>query len=381
MDLQAIRNNTALVRGLLAPDCQLMAVAKADAYGHGALRLAEEWGRCGVEHFCVASLGEAVQLRQAGISGDILILGYTAPAEAEWLARYDLIQTIVDAEHGRALAAAGIPLRAHIKVDTGMHRLGVDCDDTGEVLALLGLPGLAVEGVFTHFYAADETSPDAVAATRAQAERFAALMGRLAAHGVRGLATHMQSSYGIFNYPGLRCDWARAGLALYGGLEPERLMLGRAPGLQPALTIGARVEHVCRVGPGEGVGYGPAWRPDTERRVATLSIGYGDGIPRALGEGAGRVLVRGKSAPIVGLVCMDRLHIDVTEVEGVRQGDAALLLGRWGGEEITVGEVARRAGTIPNEIFSRLGPRLERVYRDGAPTAAPARRAPAGRAK
>lgn len=355
-----------------------MAVAKADAYGHGALRLAREWAQSGVEHFCVASLEEAVQLREAGIPGDILILGYTAPADADWLARYDLIQTVVDAEHGRVLAKAGPPLRAHIKVDTGMHRLGVNCGDTEGMLSLLSRPNLSVEGIYTHFYAADETGPAAVAATRAQAEHFAALMGRLGPRGA-GLATHVQSSYGIFNYPVLRCDFARAGLALYGGLQPERLMLGGASGLLPALSLGARVEHVCAVAPGQGVGYGPAYTAQGERRVATVSIGYGDGVPRVLGEGTGRVLVRGKSAPIVGLVCMDRLHVDVTGVPGAKQGDAVLLLGRQGGEEITVGELAKRADTIPNEIFSRLGPRLARLYRDEERKPAPAGRAAAHR--
>lgn len=365
MDLSAIRENTRIVTQSLPAGCALMAVAKADAYGHGAVRLAREWRRCGVETLCVASLDEAIELREGGIDGDILILGYTCPDDADALAHYDLIQTVVDAGHGNALAQSGRPVRAHIKVDTGMNRLGIQNGEAGEIMGLLRLPGLRVEGIFTHFFAADDRGAEAVHATHEQAERFLLLVKKLRRAGFTHLKTHMQSSYGIYNYPGLRCDGARAGLALFGGLEAGRL-LGAPPPLKAALSVRARIEHVARVAAGEGVGYGPAFVARRDSRIATVSIGYGDGIPRALSHGKGRALLPGGEAPMVGLVCMDRLHIDVTDLGEVRQGETVTLLGRAGGREITVAELARRADTIPNEIFSRLGPRLARLYPEGA---------------
>lgn len=377
VDLQAVRHNTALVQGLLPPGCALMAVAKADAYGHGAARLAQEWEQS-VDTLCVATLDEAVDLREHGVGADILVLGYSNPADAAWLQEYDLIQTVADHEHGLALAGQGFPLRAHLKVDTGMNRLGVPCGDIEAIAGLLRTPGLAVEGVFTHFAASDETAPEAVRATKRQVARFAKTLADLRARGLGGLKTHMQSSYGILNYPGLRCSWARAGLALFGGIEESRLLGGKAPDLRPALTVRAKVERVCNVAKGEGVGYGPAYVANSDRRVASVSIGYGDGIPRALSSGQGSALVGGVEVPVIGLVCMDRLHLDVTHASGVRQGDTVTLLGRDGEREITVAEMAKAAGTIPNEIFSRLGPRLGRFYTgagEAGPAKAPARAA------
>ena len=368
VDIAALRHNLAALRALLPSGCGLMAVVKANAYGHGDAAVARVCAEEGVKHFAVASLAEGAGLRRAGVRGDILVLGYTAPEEAPALARYRLTQTVVGLDHARALSRQGLPLRVQVKLDTGMHRLGLAWDDRDGLREVYSLPHLRVEGLFTHLSCAEGLDPDSRAQTEEQVRRFYDAAGTLRAAGVRPGLLHLQSSYGLLNYrdavhspDGVPPDLVRVGIALYGLLSSPGEHTRLPCALKPVLALRARVAEVRRLSAGEHAGYDGAFTARRPTDVAVVTIGYADGYPRALSGGRGGALVRGQYAPIAGLVCMDQLLLDVTGIPGVEAGDMVTLIGRDGDCALPAEAVARAAGTISNELLSRLGPRLERV--------------------
>ncbi len=352
IDTAALAQNVSALRGALPPGCELMAVVKADAYGHGAAAIVPQLLSLGVRAFAVATLDEGAQLRALGADGTVLILGYTPPERAGELARLGLTQTVADLSHAKALSAQGVPLRVHLKIDTGMHRLGIAWDAPEEALAVFCMENLTVDGVFSHLCCADSLAPDDVAFTREQIRRFSSLTSALAARGVVLPKLHLQSSFGLLHYPELRFDYARIGLALYGAAEGAA---ARSLGLRPVLALKARVAAVRTVAKGESVGYDRAFTARRATRIAILPIGYADGYPRALSN-TGLVRLRGHLAPVAGRVCMDQLAVDVTDIPEAAVGDVAELIGD--ASPLRAGEVAARCGTIPNELLSRLGTRL-----------------------
>lgn len=256
VDLDALAHNARVLQGALAPGCRLMAVVKADAYGHGAFPVAHRLEQEGVEAFAVACLAEGMDLRRMGVRGKILILGYTPPEEAPLLCRWRLTQTVVDEHHGQALAARGLPLAVHLALDTGMHRLGVPAEDHGALERLYALPHLKIEGVFSHLCVSDSLEAEDVAFTHLQLERFYGAVRWLRDHGYDPGETHIQASYGIWNLPPQPCAWARAGIALYGvasGGGPT----ARALDLRPALSLRAWVASVRTLSPRRGGGLRP----------------------------------------------------------------------------------------------------------------------------
>ena len=309
----------------------------------------------------MATAAEGVRLRRGGVRGTILVLGYSGPELAPLLARYRLTQTVVSTEHARALDACGRRLAVHLKVDTGLHRLGIPWDDAQSLTAPYGCSHLRVTGVFTHLADAERLDEASQARTREQLRRFQAAVDGLRSAGYAPGAVHFQGSYGLLNYPGLPCDCARPGIALYGVLSAPGDATTAALPLRPVLSLRARVSQLHTLAAGEAAGYDGAYTARRPTVLATLSIGYADGWPRTLSNGAGRVLLHGRTAPIVGLICMDQLLVDVTDMDGVAPGDTATLIGRDGDAVLTAGEAAQAAGTITNELLSRLGPRLERV--------------------
>ena len=352
IDTAALAHNVSVLRGALPPGCELMAVVKADAYGHGAAAIVPQLLSLGVRAFAVATLDEGAQLRAFGADGTVLILGYTPPERAGELARLGLTQTVADLAHAKALSAQGVPLHVHLKTDTGMHRLGIAWDAPEDVLAVLRTENLTVDGIFSHLCCAGSLTPDDIAFTREQIRRFSSLTSALAARGVSLPKLHLQSSYGLLNYPELRFDYVRAGLALYGAAEGAA---ARSLGLRPVLSLKARIASVRTVAKGECVGYDRAFTARRETHIAILPIGYADGYPRALSS-AGLVRLRGRLAPVAGRVCMDQLAVDITDIPEAAVGDVAELIG--GASPLRAGEVAARCGTIPNELLSRLGTRL-----------------------
>ena len=334
-----------------------MAVVKADAYGHGAIPVARRLEAEGVKAFAVACLEEGIALRQAGVRGKILILGYTPPEMASLIYRWKLIQTVADEDHGRALAAQGVPLSVHLALDTGMHRLGIPAKDHKALQHLYELPNLNIEGVFSHLCMSDSLEAEDMAFTHTQLERFYGAVQWLRAHGLDPGEVHIQASYGIWNLPPQPCFWARAGIALYGVFSQDA-PTGRTLALGPALSLRARVVSVRTLLPGEGAGYGLAFRAEQMRKLAVVSIGYADGLPRCLPQQKGEVLLHAARCPMVGRMCMDQLLVDVTDVPCVKPGDVATIIGADGGQVIRAEDVAGQCGTITNELLSRLGHRL-----------------------
>ena len=369
IDCAALRRNLRALSAVMPEGCETMAVVKAEAYGHGAVACARLLWSEGVRRFAVATLEEGIALRRAGLGGEILILGYTDPAEARRLRRYRLTQTLVSVSHAEALEAQRVRLSAHLKIDTGMHRIGVDAADVDGIAAVMGLRYVRVTGVFTHLCDADGRSPASIAFTEEQIARFEHVREMLAKSGLgQGVELHVQNSAGLMNYPALRYDAARIGIALYGIASEEGAETATHPALQPVLALRSEIALLREVAAGETVGYARAWTAEAASRLAVVPIGYADGLPRNYAAGGGEVLVRGVRCPIVGRICMDQLTVDVTALPAVAVGDTVTLIGRDGTEEIRAEEAAARCATITNEWLSRLGGRVKRVYLDNKTT-------------
>ena len=357
VDLEALSHNAAVLRGTLSQGQELMAVVKADAYGHGAVPVCRRLWKAGVRAFAVACLAEGIALRKAGIRGTILILGYTPPEEVPLLRRWRLTQTVVDAAHGRALSAQGEKVHVHLALDTGMHRLGIPANGRSEIAAMYRLPHLQITGTFSHLCVADSPAEEDIAYTQHQLDTFYDAVAWMRDSGYPPGRIHVQASYGIWNLPSQPCAYARAGIALYG-VQSDKRPVQRELDLRPVLSLRARVAAVRSLEPGEAAGYGLVFHARERVKLAVVTIGYGDGIPRDLPQRGGQVLLHGRRCPMVGRMCMDQVLVDVTAVEAVRSGDPVTLIGQNGSEEIQAEDVAEQCGTITNELLSQLNGRL-----------------------
>lgn len=357
VDLDALAYNAMVLQHALSPGQKLMAVVKADAYGHGAVPVCRRLWKSGVRTFAVACLSEGIALRKACVRGTILILGYTPPEAVPLLRRWRLTQAIVDAAHGRALNAQGKKVRVQLALDTGMHRLGVPAGERDTIAALYQLPHLHITGVFSHLCVSDGQTDSDRTYTEEQLQTFYNTVDWMRKQGLDSGAIHIQASYGIWNLPSQPCTYARAGIALYGVGSDNGPVQNRLE-LRPVLSLRARVASVRHLRPGETAGYGRAFSSERETTLAVVTIGYGDGLPRELTQRGGEVLLRGRHCPMVGQMCMDQLLVDVTDLKTVAPGDVVTLLGRDGGQEIRAEAVAERCGTITNELLSQLGKRL-----------------------
>ncbi len=360
LDKAALHHNIGVLSGLLPSGCQLMPAVKANAYGHGAVIIAQELNRAGVNAFCVATASEGAELRENSINGEILVLGYTPPQQFPLLQRYRLTQTVFDRSYAEALNSFGEKILAQIAIDTGMHRLGFPWDDLDQLANAISLPNLQITGVFTHLCAAATTLPRDRDFTRTQGKQFHIALDGLKKRGYQLPASHILSSYGLLNYPELGGSYARVGIALYGVLSNEDDIKNCPVDLWPILSLKARVAQVRNLHKGESAGYDLQFTASRQSRIAVLAIGYADGLPRGLSCGVGKVLVRGFKVPIVGRICMDQTLIDVTDVPDVSPGEEAVLIGKSDRQKITVYDLAKQTGTISNEILSRMGIRLER---------------------
>ena len=349
-------------------DRRICCVIKADAYGHGAWQCARTLAAAGADFFAVSSIAEAEEVRMAladyGDDIGILILGYTLPENADLLIRCNIRQTVFSAEYAAALCSAirdykldgllpqDAALNIHIKVDTGMNRLGFAPDDLDGMTALSGIRDFRVEGIFTHFAQAD--TPDAPM-TEVQFAAFSRAVSALEARGMHFALRHACNSAAITNFPEMQLDMVRFGIALYG-LAPsaETRMLP----VLPVMTLKTVISHIHTVHAGESIGYGAAYTPDRDIRVATLPVGYADGFIRAYAEG-GSVIIRGCAAPICGRICMDQCMVDITEIPAARIGDEVLLFGEGAP---SADDIAARAGTIGYEVLCLIGKRVPRVY-------------------
>ncbi|MBI2303510.1 MAG: alanine racemase [Chloroflexi bacterium] len=360
VDLDAIQHNVRELRRCIGPRPEMLAVVKANAYGHGAVPVAETVLAAGAQRLGVFCADEGVQLRQAGIGVPIHVLGYTPPWEAEKVVRHRLTPTVNSRQLALALARfaakEGAPLPVHLKVDTGLSRFGLppqEVEDFARFVAALS--SLETEGLFTHFATADEADK---AFTRKQFAAFLTVAQRLPPIPFR----HVANSATTMDLPEMALDMVRPGIAIYGAYpSPE---VGRSLSLKPALALKSRIARLHRLAPGEGVSYGLTWVAQQPTHIALITIGYADGLPRCLSN-RGAVLLRGQRAPIIGRICMDQCVVDVTHIPDVSLNDPVVVIGRQGEAEITADEVASLAGTISYEILCGISARVPRVYLRG----------------
>ena len=359
IDLDAIRHNVGVMRPHIAGGAAFLAVVKANAYGHGAVQVARAALEAGASMLAVAIPEEGIELRRAGIDAPILVLGGADEAAADAIVAADLTQVVFDEARIRALSAAGERLerraKVHIKLDTGMNRIGVRTAQEAQALTRLidSLPGIELTGCFTHMATADEPFREG---TLEQIARFEALSAAIAQVHPAPIVRHAANTASIFRYPQAHYDMVRGGIALYGYPPvPE------AQGLWPAMRWVTRAVYVKTIAPGDQVSYGGTFTASRDTRVMTVPVGYADGYRRGL-SGKGCVLVRGQRAPILGRVCMDQIMVDVTDIPGAQAGDEVVLLGAQGEDCISAQEMADWLDTISYEVLCSPSARVPRVW-------------------
>jgi alanine racemase len=361
VSLAALTHNCRQAGALVGDGVRVIAVVKADGYGHGAVAAARAFVRGGAAQLGVSSLAEGLELRQAGVPEPIIALGGLFAGEAADAVAHDVAVAVWTRESVEALAgaarAAGRPARVHLKIDTGMTRLGLDIDGVGEFgRVLAGIAGLEIAGVFSHLASADDVVQ---AAVQAQIARFRDAVAALRAAGVAPGLVHLANSAAVLAAPAAHFDAVRPGLMLYG-YAPAPHLAGRAV-LRPALRLSTRIAQTRRVPAGRPVGYGGSWVASRPSTIGVLPIGYADGYHR-LASNRAAVVVRGRRVPIAGRVCMDHVMIDVTDLPGVAPGEPVVMMGEAGGAAVWADELAAWCETIPYEMLTAVGKRVPRVH-------------------
>ncbi|HEX2040034.1 MAG TPA: alanine racemase [Acidimicrobiales bacterium] len=362
IDLEAVGHNVRVLSEVVAP-AAVCAVVKADGYGHGAVPVARAALEAGARWLGVAVVEEGVELRDAGIEAPILLLSEPTASAIDWAVFHRITPVVYTPEGVEAAEAAAERHRravgVHLKVDTGMHRVGARPEDALALAkSVVAARNLRLEGLMTHLAAAEDPAHDEF--TAGQVARFEEVRDELATEGIVPDLLHAANSAGAVAHPSARYDMVRCGIAVYG-LAPGPALAGRVP-LRPAMAVTARVSFVREVEAGEAVSYGLRYRCEKRTTIAVVPVGYADGIPRSLGAVGGEVLVGGRRCPIAGTVTMDQTLIDCGPGAPVYVGDEVVLLGRQGDEEITAEEWGEKLGTINYEVVTRIGPRLHRAY-------------------
>ena len=361
INLSNLLHNLNQVRRKIPSGCKILAVVKANAYGHGSIEVSRELENAGVDMLGVATVDEGARLREAGISKDILVLGLIyddrVPDIIKWRLTPVVYTQAVVKSLSDASCSAGITSPVHVKVDTGMKRIGVDSDDATEFVSEISkLKGIRIEGLMTHFAEADLDDKDFV---REQLSRFLAACKRIEQAGIRIPLRHVANSAAIIDMKETHLDMVRPGIMLYG--YPPSPQLGENVDLKQVMTLKSRIIYLKNVPPKTGISYGRIYTTNRETIVATLPIGYADGFSRSLSN-TGQVIVRGTRVPVIGRVCMDMTMVDVTDIPGVAVGDEVTIIGGMNGKGIYADDIARWTGTISYEVLCRIGERVERVY-------------------
>jgi alanine racemase len=360
---QALSDNFRIIQEKTGPEVKVLAMVKADGYGHDMIRAAKTFAAAGCEAFGVAEVGEAVTLREAGIKGQIFIMLGLSPEHIDLVFRYNLTPVVFLMETveglSRAATKEGVQIGVHLKVDSGMSRLGLLPDQVGVFLERMSLlPSVYLAGIASHFSQSDNPYSDNTQRSYASYQAMCSQV-REKYDGLR----HIGNSDGVFNFPETCCDMVRPGISLYGYYPDGQAGADRARGerLRPAMSFTSRVLQVKTVPAGSGVSYGHTYITPSETRLAILPVGYEDGYLRSLSNRA-EVLVKGKRAPVRGRICMNMCMIDITGIDGVEPGDEAVLLGAQGEDAITADEIAEWAGTISYEVLCLIGNNNERTY-------------------
>lgn len=363
IDLDAICHNINEVKRVVGPEVKVMPVIKADGYGHGAVPIAKELNKIGVDAFAVAILEEGITLRNHGIQQPIVILGYTSEYQYSSLIQYEIEPTVFCYEMAESLSkiasALGKDAKVHIKLDTGMNRIGFKpTKESLEVVKKISkLPNIKIEGIFTHFACADEVDKTSAKKQKAEYDKF---IGWLLEEGIDIPVKHVSNSAAIIDMDDWRMDMVRSGIITYG-LYPSEEVAKNVLELRPALELKTHIVHIKEIEAGEGISYNHTFITKRKTKVATIPVGYADGYPRALSS-KGRVLIRGQYAPIIGRICMDQFMVDVTEIENISVMDDVTLIGMDGNRQISVEEIANITGTINYEIVCDISKRVPRVY-------------------
>lgn len=366
IDLDALAHNMEEIRRLVREDALVTAVIKADGYGHGAKKIAQTLLDNGADRFAVAVLDEGIELRQAGFEVPVLILGFTDPERAEEVVKYNLDQTVYSWELAEALskeaARQNKKAKIHIKVDTGMGRIGLqpNNESVNLIKKISELPNIILEGIFTHFAVADTADKRY---TEEQYEKFNWIISELQKQNVEFNVRHCGNSATIIDLPDMHMDMVRAGIILYG-LAPSNEVLLKKIDLRQVMSLKVRITHVKEIEAGQSVSYGRKFIASKKSKIASLPIGYADGYTRML-SGKAEALVKGKRVPVVGRICMDQCMIDITGIEDVKVGDEVVLFGRQGKDMIHIDELAEKLGTINYEIVCMISKRVPRVYIKG----------------
>lgn len=351
----AIKHNVQEIAKVIPDNTKIMAVVKANAYGCDMITYAKELRKNKISFFAVATLAEAVKLRRSGITGEILILGYTQPEQIEIIKKYNLIQSIVSVEHARGLSRQKTLIRCHLQIDTGMHRLGATPEI--EILkSIYKLPNLSIEGIYSHLGSSDSLDSKSVQRTENQIKLFNDLLAKLKLEKIDYGVTHIQSSYGILNYPDLAYDYVRVGIILYGYYSQKDDEVKTKIDLKPVLEVTSELVLKRTVEAGEYVGYGLETKLSKQTTIGVVSIGYADGLPRSLSSKEFNLSFDGVKLPVVGRICMDMLLVDLSEIKDIKVGDQVIVYN-------DIEDVAEKVDTISNEVLSQLGARLgTKVY-------------------
>lgn len=362
INLDNLAHNMREVRRLTKPEAKCTAVIKADGYGHGALEIGKTLLENGADRFAVATLSEAIPLKKKFPEVAVLILGYTPNHLLDLVLEYDLIQTFYTLSQVRYFSELAVQrdkmANIHVKIDTGMHRIGMraDAETANEILQMAKLPNINIEGIFTHFATADDADKGY---TRGQVARFNDLMAMIKAQGLEIPMQHVSNSAAIIDLPELNYDMVRAGIMLYG-LYPSNEVIKANVNLKQVMSLRAMVAHVKTLGPNEGISYGLTYKTKGEEKIASIPIGYADGFTRMF-SGKAKALLRGHKVDVVGRICMDQCMLNVTDLL-CEQGDVVTLFGDDHGASISIDEVAAYIGTINYEIVCMIDKRVPRVY-------------------
>ena len=359
----AIKKNIENIRKITDPSAKIMAVIKADGYGHGDTFMADILFKNGADMAGVAIPEEGIKLRNHGLTVPILVLGNTLPFYFEDVVKYDLIQAICSYGHAKLLSEEskkqGKISQIHIKLDTGMHRIGFPVNEAAaeEIEKISLLENIEITGIFTHFAASDSLDKTY---TRRQQALFNKMMDMLSQKGIEIKTKHTANSAAIIDLPGEHLNMVRAGIILYGLYPSDEVLKERLP-LIPVLTWKTRVAFVKELSENEAVSYGCTYKTDKKTKIATIPVGYADGFNRLLSN-KGRVLINGEFAPIIGRVCMDQFMVDVTNIPDVKESDEVVLIGRQGDKEISADEIAALTGTINYEVTCLISKRVPRIF-------------------
>lgn len=376
ISLDAIAHNFEVIKKKINGKAKICCVIKADGYGHGALELVRIYESLGADFFAVSNIEEGIEIRNAGSSLPILILGYTPVNDVKRLYQYDISQAVFSLDYAKSLSAECIKTNSfckiHIKADTGMSRIGFMCqefprDDNSvqEICEACKLPNLKAEGLFTHFCVSDEAE-EGKEFTNKQYSNFIYVRDKLKAEGLDIDICHCSNSGAIEDYSDTYCDMVRAGIILYG-LAPSSKLYGRLD-LKPAMTLKTSIAYVKELKTGSDISYGRTYTAQKDMKIATVPIGYADGFIRQNAEN-GYMLVNGKKAKIVGRICMDQTMLDVTDIENVNTGDEVIVFGNGENGELTADIIAENTNTINYEVICLVGKRVPRIYyKDGKMT-------------